>query len=871
MLSPGDMRPGNEGSSGGDQLFRSITRLVANSGIQFIDIEVPRSVVDGVTRSFAVERVGVPDGSVWALAPVQPTASDAPGEPGSTRLRIDGRSAVRAAFDHWLPLPLLRFVARDGEGRPHFDDGPCNWARVFLADPASDGDPGGPVRGVIAIDTAIEPQSRLDIESYQAPTADDARFLSTFALTDDAESLAPFLAEDWVQDWIAQVFPVTEVRRGATAPDQHSPMQTGPLQGLQQVASYLAVLTIIRRAGALPSLQFFDARPEIVPTVPVDLVLDIGHARSCCLMVESSPDGDRPSIENAALLALRDLSRPVDMVRGAFASHMEFARATFGSEALSRRSGRPDAFHWPSLARTGPEAVRLSRVTRAGDGPTGLASPKRHLADQGLRDEAWRFAIDQRSRAQRSAMLTGRMLTHVSETVGRLLPGPAGAVRPLSLRPRFSLSSMTSFFVAEIVLQALSAINAPVVATGGRRRPGDPTEAAAARRADGVRRLRQIIVCAPLTLPLEERQLLRERAESAIDMLWRALGWDDAADGAGLPRPTVRLGLDETLAAQLVYLFDEVGQRFGGDTRAVMNLLGKTRPDSGVEPCLRIGAMDIGGGFTTMTVVTYAQTAERSVSPVLLGAQRSEIGGELVLERLVTEIICPALLDALAAHGMRQPAAFLARAAAFPGHGAAYDISAPSARLYEHWLRPAALGLLTLAGDAPSATARLSLSLNHLAARASGTPNPNVAMDFDAAAAAQGAHDLRLADVVVAVRLMDVMAIAKTALAPMVARLSRALVASDCDVVLLTGWASRLPVVRDLLLEAMPWRPDRFVTLSDRAWLDWYPMSDEARQLAGGKDVALIGALLALSRGGLGFGDDDGASFGNPIFEGGPT
>ena len=78
-------------------------------------------------------------------------------------------------------------------------------------------------------------------------------------------------------------------------------------------------------------------------------------------------------------------------------------------------------------------------------------------------------------------------------------------------------------------------------------------------------------------------------------------------------------------------------------------------------------------------------------------------------------------------------------------------------------------------------------------------------------------------------------------------------------------------MVRDLLLEAMPWRPDRFVTLSDRAWLDWYPMSDEARQLAGGKDVALIGALLALSRGGLGFGDDDGASFGNPIFEGGPS
>lgn len=869
MLSPGDMRRGDDSLGGADQLFRSITRLVANSGVQFIDIALPRTVIESVSRSFGVERVSVQDASIWALAPASP-GDDLEGV-GITRLRIDGRSAVQAAGGRWLPLPLLRFVARDGDGRPQFDDGPCNWARLYVSD--ADGDQ-SVVRGVIAIDTAIDPQSRLDIDSYQAPTADDARFISTFVLTDDAQSLAPFLAEDWVQDWISQVFPIAQMRRGGgvqTARSHPEPQsaQEPAHQALQQMASYLALLTVVRRAGVLPSLQFFDTRVDVVPTVPVDIVLDIGQARTCGMTVECGSDGGRPVLENASLLALRDLSHPVDIHYGAFDSRMEFARATFGPEALSRRSGRADAFHWPSLARIGPEAVKLARDTRASDGATGLAAPKRHLADQALRPETWRFALDQRVRAQRSPMLSGRMLSHTNETAGRLLTGPAGSVQPLSLRPRFSLSSMMSFFIAEIVLQALSTINAPVVDAG--RLQG----AANARRAEGVRRLRQIVICAPLTLPLDERQLLRDRAEAAVDMLWRALGWDEATAGVNPPRPTVRLGLDETLAAQLAYLFDEVGQRFGGDARAAMNLIGKTRPDFGVEPCLRVGALDVGGGHTTMTIVTYAQSTDRSLAPALLGAQRSDLGGEAVLERLVAELILPAVSDALAARGMKAPALFLAQLAAHPGPGASYDVAAVSTRLYEHWLRPAAIGLLGLAADASptNATARLSMSILDLARRAGGQPNAQVDDDFRTAAAEHTVADFSLGDVALAVRIADITMVCKGALAPMVARLSRALVASDCDVVLLTGWSSRLTVIRDLLLEAMPWRPDRIIASMDRDWLDWYPMSHDARRLADGKDVALIGALLALSGGGLGFGADADAqsfsdmSFGEPAVE----
>ncbi len=880
MLNPETMtKSGQAATDGSDELFRSITRLSPNAGVQFIDIELPSAVIDGVVRTFSIERISLQDGGVWALSPAKPipakpnpaTSSAGSRDTDGGRLRVDGRSAIKSAMDRWLPLPLLRFMSRDEDGRPRFDDGPGNWVRLFLSSKSH----GGNVRGVIAIDTAIDRRSRLDVDAYLAPNADDIRFLSTFALTDEAEPLAQFLAEEWVQDWIENVFPAAEMRRAGQVTSSHS---------LYQLASYLALLTVVRRAGVLPSLQFFDVRAGVVPPVPIDLVMDIGQSRSCCLLVESSLASGRPVVDHAALLPLRDLSNPVDVYAGTFDSRVELARAVFGPEALSRRSGRIDAFHWPSLVRTGHEAVRLSRFSRSDDGPTGLASPKRHLLDMKLRADTWRFALDRRTTLQKSPMVSGRLLAVANGPGGRLLTGPAASAAPqtsrvqpsrhlalstLTFQPRFALSTMMSFFIAEVLLQALATINAPVVEPvfqkGTRRTAVGTTAAASARRADGVRRLRHIIVCVPLTLPLDERQLMRERAEAAVDMLWRTLDWDEQANGEMPPRPTVRLGLDETLSAQLVYLFDEVGHRFGGDVRSVMSSIGKNRPDIGPEPCLRVGALDVGGGHTTMTVVTYGQSAEQPVVPTLLGAQRSDIGGEVVVDRIIAELIVPAVKRALLTEGIEGVESLLARHAASPGTGTAYDIGAASTRLHEHWLRPAALGLLTLAHDAPSVDARVTTRLDGLVARQAAGMNRDAAQDFSRAVVQVRAADGTVFDigaVEIHVRVSDVLGSAKAALAPMVARLSRALVASDCDLVLLTGWSARLVPLRDLLLEAMPWRPDRIIDLNERVWQDWYPMEAGARQASDGKDIGLIGALLALSGGGMGFGSgDDGSPF----------
>ena len=203
MLSPGETRPGEDAQSGADHMFRALSRLVPNSGIQFLDFTIPRHVVETVTRQFAQEKVRIGDQEVWALAPAKPSISESGDD---SALRVDGRAAMAAVLDQWIPLPFLRFVARDGIGRARFDDGPYNWARLYITS-AEPGREGEGYRAVVAFDTRIEQQSRIDLTAYIMPTQDDVQFSSTFALTDDAELLASYLSEEWVQAWIESIFP----------------------------------------------------------------------------------------------------------------------------------------------------------------------------------------------------------------------------------------------------------------------------------------------------------------------------------------------------------------------------------------------------------------------------------------------------------------------------------------------------------------------------------------------------------------------------------------------------------------------------------------------------------------------------------------
>ena len=67
------------------------------------------------------------------------------------------------------------------------------------------------------------------------------------------------------------------------------------------------------------------------------------------------------------------------------------AHAAARAGSCSRRSGRSNAFLWPSLVRIGSEAARFREEAQGGEAASGMSSPKRYLWDTAPVPQPWRF------------------------------------------------------------------------------------------------------------------------------------------------------------------------------------------------------------------------------------------------------------------------------------------------------------------------------------------------------------------------------------------------------------------------------------------------------------------------------------------------
>ena len=128
----------------------------------------------------------------------------------------------------------------------------------------------------------------------------------------------------------------------------------------EHIARYKAFVELIHGLDLLPKFVVVDRSTEPRPVpIDVDLVIDLGNSRTCGLLIEAQPDQLGADITQAVKLQLRDLSRPELVYSEPFDSRLEFSRASFGRDHLSLRSGRAEAFAWPTIVRVGPEATGL--------------------------------------------------------------------------------------------------------------------------------------------------------------------------------------------------------------------------------------------------------------------------------------------------------------------------------------------------------------------------------------------------------------------------------------------------------------------------------------------------------------------------------
>ncbi|WP_144299971.1 virulence factor SrfB [Elioraea rosea] len=815
---------------------RPLVSLVPQSGIQIVDLRCDLAALPRLTRPFWEEELREdlgPDGRPRII--LRALEADPDGtlfdpvtgtRPPEDRIYQIGRTqALELALGTWTPLPYFQVKGPRPDGGLALEDGPTNWARIRIAPLAAPDRAGNTHAITLAFDTGLIPRGRPYVAL--APTAEETEY----ALAVEGAQNAWFLKELWVDQWLDANF--REARQAARG---GRPLRPEDLPWrAEHWARMLTLLAILDEWGRLPRVKVMASAGPVAAYRPidVDLVLDIGNARTCGVVVEDHPD--RPlDFNNGYVLRLRDLSAPENLYEQPFESRVEFARASFGRDALSRRSGRPSAFHWANPVRVGPEAVRLSADARGNEGATGLSSPKRYLWDTRPTALAWRFNGLGADGTTTEPPVSGPFMEHVSEE-GEVLETIRHRLSAGS-RARFSRSSLTTFLLTEILMQAAVQMNAPDIR--------------AARGSVHVpRRLRRLVLTLPPAMPLAEQRILKDRARAAVDLAWRLMGWSDEGADAALPRPAQKpeiiANLDEATATQLVWLYNECRWKLRSDPKLLFGLKGRVRAGYGPAPSLRIASIDIGGGTTDLMIATYTAGEGQAITPKQNFREGFRIAGDEVLQAVIQTILLPQLEAALASAGTTGPKALLRELLAGARAGQSEQERHLARQFVQLVLEPIGIAILRayegLRGREGGEVLRDSA-----AAILAGLPaGARAIAHLEDQASARGAKGFVLGEVVFAAGAAQVDAVVGAALGPVLAELTEVVHAFDVDVLLLSGRPSRLRAVKDIVTSRLPVPPHKVVPMDGYAIEQWFPFRDASGHVSDPKTTAAVGAMIS--------------------------
>jgi hypothetical protein len=824
--------------------------LVPFSGVQFLPFEIDAATLPMISVAYVEDDLVGATGSRRVLLPVSGAEIDGallhpvtftPLGPRDT-LSYTGIEAIEPFLDTWLPVPYLRYLGRGAGTAARYDRGPANWTRLFVCRPAVDLRTAERLRAVLAVDTRLDVGARSGEASMPpnlAPLIEDALFAATFDCVTALEDLSGFLAQSWVDQWLREAL-------AARAGDRRD----GPADTrftLGHLARYLALLEVLRRTAELPRIRLLDSvsASQPTPVAAVDLVLDLGPTQTTALLVPQRTAGVGSVAPAVRSVRLRDLGRPTEVHDGPIPTAIEFDNQTFGSSAISRRSGRTDAFAWPSVVRIGHEARRLALRANAVDGVTGAADIANRLAETRTADGLWRFSTGTGTETvpgKVGPMVSGEVLRHLTEdgtVTGRTVAGlltdaggqaeTDGAPRAAAavVRPRFSVSALSGLFVAELLTHALADVA-----------DAEPAAAAAGQAPAGtveLRRIARIVVTMPVAMPAEERALLLERVEGAVDLVWRTQRFEAGGPIRYPPRPTVVASLGADVGLQIAHLHDEVGRKLGGSFGALVDLVRRRTGEPDARDSLRVASVDVGHRALGLTVVDYDVAHDGTLEASLVLTDRAPQGGQRIVDAVAEMTVAGAIARVLGQAGVADPHRLLRQVADgraaldVPGGGTVPIPPQLGRRLDGKVVRPAAAHLFAQhAFRTPGQGRGVALArLSTLVAAGGGRLEPTGA-EFAALAVAAGAHgfDLGAVEVMSTTREMEVLL--DSALGPAIAAMAGAIRTADCDLLLIGGELARMPGLLDRFVRHAPVPVGRIAVVGDEGVAGTGPGSGSA-------------------------------------------
>ncbi len=659
-----------------------LIELIENSGIQFID------------REFVQDSLSLQEGLCLEVSSQAPLISLERNEDGKIfdpsqsgvfydddvdgLKSVDSKETLAIYNGVWFPIPY--FVENS---HPAYDQGvgPFNWARcrvVRINDPER---PNKRVyRAVFAFDTKTIANKGME---YSTPLDNDVRagLKFKFCVQNGKEILKTYASgHAWGKEWISKIY------QDALQNNRSLEVSDDELERLMDErmheAHYLNMLTMLKNLATPPVIKLKSSTEN---PVGVTLVLDIGNSRSCGILMEDSYEGELKTTK----LSLRDLNAPEELYQDAFESRVEFSVPNFDYDGFSSISGREDAFIWPSIVRTGFEASKLASMRKGNEGATGLSSPKRYIwNDEHLGRSEWCFSpysyqipyIDLNTgRFARKDQKYGEpynlgttpwaWLSPMCDHINALGDALFACENTRLFKANYSGKSIMTFMLIEIIMQALSQMNSYSYRYNTKDK-------------DAPRYLKALVITTPPSMPDVEREIFRGCAYEALGILWKCLDYDPNSDhpeefkfitaGTGEASdykpfkkqlPEVVFDWDEAEAAQIVYLFNETQEVFGGDCAQFLEFLRRHDAKgrfaeksydikSNGERCnlisARIASLDIGGGTTDMVITDYSfpeNTPEHSA--VVSSREILRDGFKLAGDDILRELIEKTLIEQL--------------------------------------------------------------------------------------------------------------------------------------------------------------------------------------------------------------------------------
>jgi hypothetical protein len=523
----------------------------------------------------------------------------------------------------WFPFPFFLLNGNNSEF------GPTNWCRFKLIPVETN----GRIRKynlLLAFDTRSvfeeEDFEEEDLKEMPVFTSDYDRS-KDYALCNNEYELVRYCNCDWVDKYLLKHFyslnNINDYR--------------GPKPKLNYLAQYIYLIRHIQQRDVLQKFTLYSNKDTVYGNV--DLAVDIGNSRTCAVLFDN---GD---FTKTSPLELQDFTIPVsngglNKHRDSFDMRLAFREADLGGKFGIENSRQ---FVYPSIIRLGKEANQLihkaTNMNTGAEKTSTFSSPKRFLWDTKPQKQEWEFV---QLEGEKTKPIYIKGISEQLNTDGSLNTEGNGGILM-----HYSRKALMTFAFLEILAQAKMQINS----YEQRKHWGNETMP---------RKIRRIIVTCPTAMSRVEQIALRKCAEDAAIMLDRFFEgtYDKTVDErdarakiqvipsakklSAMEKRTEWI-YDEATAAQFVFLYAELHERYQKNVKAYFDFYGKVRNDLAdySKESLTIGSVDIGAGTTDVMIAAYKYEdgGQCVLTPIPLFWESFYKAGDDLLKELIHQLV----------------------------------------------------------------------------------------------------------------------------------------------------------------------------------------------------------------------------------------